>query len=198
MVASQINETNELSGSKSFFLDLVMGTTQENLSPIIDLDRKSIVAFANRIDNIDSSSSVYPTTDFVAPTEPDGDSTEAVYVTRKVTLKNPATALKVLHTAKICTEIQVMFKILRSDDESDFDELGFRFFNTNVGPDVVTNDSTTDDDHIEYEYSANDLEEFTAFAIKICMQSSNSSQPPRIKDLRGIALATMSEEYLKS
>ena len=83
-----------------------------------------------------------------------------------------------------------MFKILRSDDESDFDELGFRFFNTNGGPDVVTNDSTTDDDHIEYEYSANDLEEFTAFAIKIRMQSSNSSQPPRIKDLRAIALAT--------
>ena len=192
MVASQINETNELSGSKSFFLDLVMGTTQENLSPIIDLDRKSIVAFANRIDNIDGSSSVYPTTDFVAPTEPDGDSTEAVYVTRKVTLKNPATALKVLHTAVrfANAEIQVMFKILRSDDESDFDELGFRFFNTNGGPDVVTNDSTTDDDHIEYEYTANDLEEFTAFAIKIRMQSSNSSQPPRIKDLRAIALAT--------
>ena len=137
---------------------------------LVDLDRKSIVAFSNRIDNIDSSSSVYPTTDFVsAPTEPDGDSTETVYVTRKVTLKNPATALKVLHTAVrfANAEIQLMFKILRSDDESDFDELGFRFFNTNGGADVVTNDSTTDDDHIEYEYTEDDLEEFTAFAIKI-------------------------------
>ena len=144
---------------------------------------KSKSNFANRIDNIDSSSSVYPTTDFVAPTEPDGDSTEAVYVTRKVTLKNPATALKVLHTAVrfANAEIQVMFKILRSDDESDFDELGFRFFNTNGGPDVVTNDSTTDDDHIEYEYSANDLEEFTAFAIKIRMQSSNSAQHQELR-----------------
>ena len=112
-----------------------MGTTQENLSPVIDLDRKSIVAFSNRIDNIDSSSGVYPTTDFVSATEPDGDSTEAVYVTRKVTLKNPATALKVLHTAVrfANAEIQLMYKILRSDDESDFDELGFRFFNTNGG-----------------------------------------------------------------
>ena len=34
-----------------------------------------------------------------------------------------------------------MFKILRSDDESDFDELGFQFFNT-TGADVTcTNDS---------------------------------------------------------
>ena len=43
---------------------------------------------------------------------------------------------------------------------------------------------------IEYEYTKNDLDPFTAFAIKIRMQSSNSAQPPRIKDLRAIALAT--------
>ena len=83
-----------------------------------------------------------------------------------------------------------MFKILRSDDASDFDEVGFEFFNTTGGPDVITNDSTTNDDFIEYEYTANDLDEFTAFAIKIRMQSSNSAQPPRLKDLRAIALAT--------
>ena len=54
--------------------------------------------------------------------------------------------------------------------------------------DVTTNDSTTNDDFIEYEYTEDGLEEFTAFAIKIRMQSSNSAQPPRIKDLRAIAL----------
>ena len=68
LVASQINETNELAGSKSMFLDLNMTSTKENLSPVIDLDRKSVVAFTNRLDNIDSSSDVFPTTDFVAPT----------------------------------------------------------------------------------------------------------------------------------
>ena len=47
-----------LSGSKSFFLDMNLGTTVENLSPVIDLDRKSVVAFANRVENIDSSSDV--------------------------------------------------------------------------------------------------------------------------------------------
>ena len=192
LIASDINQTNELAGSKSFFLDMNLGTTVENLSPVIDLNRKSIVAFANRIDNIDSSSDVYPTSSYVAPFESEGDSGEAIYVTRKVTLKNPATALKVLHTAVrfANAEIQVMFKILRSDDASDFDELGFEFFNTTGGPDIITNDSTTNSDFIEYEYTKNDLDPFTAFAIKIRMQSSNSAQPPRIKDLRAIALAT--------
>ena len=42
----------------------------------------------------------------------------------------------------------------------------------------------------EYEYTQNDLEEFISFAIKIRMQGINSSEPPRIKDLRAIALAT--------
>ena len=39
MVASQINETNELSGTKSMFVDLELSTTNPNLSPVIDLDR---------------------------------------------------------------------------------------------------------------------------------------------------------------
>ena len=130
-----INQTNELAGSKSFFLDMNIGTTVENLSPVIDLDRKSVVAFANRVENIDSSSDVFPTSDYIAPFEPEGDSGEAIYVTRKVTLKNPATALKVLHTAVRFSnaEIQVMFKILRADDSADFDEVGFQFFNTTGG-----------------------------------------------------------------
>ena len=67
LVCSQINETNELAGSKSLFLDFNMTTTKENLSPVIDLDRKSVVAFANRLNNIDSSSDVFPTSTYVAP-----------------------------------------------------------------------------------------------------------------------------------
>ena len=83
-----------------------------------------------------------------------------------------------------------MFKILRSDDASDFDEIGYDFFNTNGGPDSVVNASLTQDDFKEYEYTVNDLDEFIAFSVKIIMQGTNSSEPPRIKDLRAIALAT--------
>jgi len=192
LVASQINETNELAGSKSMFLDFTMSTTKENLSPVIDLDRRSIVAFTNRLNNVDSSSSVFPTTDYISPEEPDGDSNEAVYCTKRVTLQNPATSIKVLHSAVRFSgaEIQIMYKILRSDDASDFDEIGWRYFNSTGGPDISVNESTTADDFIEYEYTQDSLEEFIAFAIKIRMQGINSSEPPRIKDLRAIALAT--------
>ena len=192
IVCSTVNETNELSGQKSLELIFTMTSNKENLSPIVDLDRKTIVAVANRLDNIDTSSDVYPSDEFVSATEPDGDSNEAVYVTRKAQLKTPATSLKVfLDAVKFDTAtIEVMYKVLRSDDASDFDEIGWTYFNVTGAPDTNVNASVDIDDFIEREYSANGLPEFIAFAIKIRMQGINCAEPPRIKDLRAIALAT--------
>ena len=192
LICSQVNETNELSGNKSFELIFTMNSDKENLSPIIDLDKKTIITIANRLDNVDTSADVYPSAEYVSPTEPDGDSTEAVYITRKAQLKTPATSLKVYIDAVRfdSAEIDVLYKVLRSDDASDFDEIGWTFFNTNGEPDLNVNASTDLDDFIEREYSASGLSEFIAFAIKIRMQGTNSSEVPRIKDLRAIALAT--------
>ena len=192
IICSQVNETNELSGNKSFELIFTMTSNKENLSPIVDLDRKTIVAVANRLDNVDTSSDVYPTAEFVSATEPDGDSNEAIYVTRKAQLKTPATSIKVfLDAVKFdSASIEVMFKVLRSDDASDFDEIGWTYFNDNGSPDTNVNASVDIDDFIEREYTASDLSEFIAFAIKIRMQGINCAEPPRIKDLRAIALAT--------
>ncbi len=195
MIASSINETNEIAGQKSFYLDVDLSTAVENLSPIVDLDRKSVVAFTNRLDNIDSASSLGATVlqgDYVNHEQPSGDSNEAIYITRRVSLDNPATGIKVILDMNrfASADVKLMFKILRSDDASDFDEIGYSFFNTNGGPDTVVNASLSSADFKEYEYTANNLDEFIAFSIKIVMQGTNSSEPPRIKDLRAIALAT--------
>ena len=200
MICSGINETNELSGLKSLFVDLNLKSTSSNVSPVIDLQRTSIFAIANRLDNIDSSADVFPTTDFVASTEPDGDSNTAIYLTKQVTLENPATALKVLFGAHrpSTSEIKVMYKILRTDDSSDFDDLGYRFFNTTGVDDNQTPASADENDFKEYVYTAgvtddglgDPLEEFISFQIKIIMQGTNCAEPPRIKELRALALVT--------
>ena len=114
-------------------------------------------------------------------------------MTRKVALENPDPTGKLKLFLDInrfaSADVKVMFKILRSDDASDFDEIGYNFFNTNgVTDQLLTH--LTDDDFKEYEYTANDLDEFIAFSIKIVMQGTNSAEPPRIKDLRAIALTT--------
>ena len=66
----------------SLILDL--STTKNNLSPVIDTDRLSVIAVGNRMNNVDTSSDVYPTTDFVASTEPQGDQNAFIYITKRV------------------------------------------------------------------------------------------------------------------
>jgi len=180
--------------------DLTLTTDRPNLSPVIDLKRTSWVSVANRINNIDSASDLASNLTFVASTEPEGDNNAAIYVTKKVILANPATAIKVLLTAHrpATSEIKVLFKTLGSQDSVDFDDLDYQFFNTDGSADSFVNPSLDRDDFQEYVFSAgvtddgigDSLDEFISFSIKIVMQGTNMSQPPRIKDLRAIALAT--------
>ena len=199
MVCSDINQTNELAGVASLFFDLTFNTVTDNLSPVLDIDRMSVITTANIIDEINSSSDVYPTTDFVASTRPEGDNNSAIYITKKVALQNPATALKVLFDAMrpATTEIKVMHKILPSASSDDFDDLGYVFFNDTGSSDNPVSISLTDGDFQEYEFTAgvkddgftNDpLPEFIQFAIKIVLQGTNAAQVPKLKSLRVIAL----------
>jgi len=200
IVASSVNETNELSAAKSLFIPITLNTTKSNISPVIDLNRKSLIAVGNVINNVDSSSDVYPTTDFNASTEPEGDQNAFIYITKRVALENPATALKVFFAANkhSSSEIKLLFKILRSDSSDDFNDLGYEFFNTTGTTDIVTPSSLDRDDLQQYVYTAGvtddgigtPLPEFIQFAIKIVGQGTNAAQPPRIRDLRVIALAT--------
>ena len=167
---------------------------------MLDLQKASAILIANDINSIDSSSDVYPTTDYVDSIESSGDQNAAIYITKKVALENPATSLRVNFAANklASADIKVLFKILRSDDSFDFDELGYEYFNSDGSPDATVNSSLSTSDFQEYKYSAGvkddgvgvSLGEFSQFAIKIVMQSTNAAQPPRIRDLRILALAT--------
>ncbi len=189
VVASPINETRSMNSSKSFQLTMQMLSFNTNLSPIIDVETIGCLGIANRINNIDSSSDVPTGTTYVASTEPDGDNNAMVYVTRKVSLKTPATSLKVLsdNFRPANTELKVLYKILRNDDSTPFDDVGFEYFNTTGGPDTAI--ETDSKNFKEYEYTATELDEFSAFAIKIVGQGSNTSVVPIVSALRCMALA---------
>ena len=200
LIASPINETNEMGGAKSLDVNFHMTSSQENLSPVVDLSRVNFVAVANRLNNIDSESDVYPTSDYVAMTGKEGDQNAAIYMTKRVTLENPATALKVFFSGyrHSTSEIKVLYKILRTDDASNFDDLAWTFFNDTGDPDVSTPSSLTTNDLREYVYTAGvtddgigtALDSFIQFSIKVVLQGTNSATPPRVKDFRALALAT--------
>ena len=206
LIASGINETNEMAGAKSLSVPMTLSSELDALSPVIDTQRMSMYAVSNQINSIDSSSDVYPTSIYRAMTEPEGDNHSAIYLTKKINLETPATSLRVLLdiVRQSDTSVKVLFKILRVDDAADFDEMSFRFFNDDGtisgsgGPDVTTRPSEQRNEYIEHEYTAgvtddgigSPLEEFISFQIKIVMRSTNQALPPLLKNLRVLALAT--------
>ena len=206
MVASGINETNEMSGTKSLNIPITLSSEVDALSPVIDVQRLSMLAVANKVNVIDSSSDVYPTSIYAAMTEPEGDNHAAIYLTKKINLENSATSLRVILDAnrEDAASIKVLYKILRVDDAFDFDEIGYKFFNDDGtvagsgGPDVTVNPSIALYQFNEYEYTAGitddgigtSLGEFISFQIKIVLRTTNSARPPRVKQLRVLALAT--------
>jgi hypothetical protein len=164
-----------------------------------------MIAVANRLNEVTSSSDVYPTTDYVPSTSREGDHNAAIYITKQVTLANVAEGLKVIFAAHrpSTADIKVLYKILRIDESTDFDDLGYSYFNTTGTSDSTVAPSTTQSDFQEYQFTAGQtdaasgavgsgtsLDEFIAFQIKIVMTGTNCAEPPRIKQLRILALGT--------
>ena len=105
MIASQINETNEMSDSKSFVLVLGLSspTGVNNLSPVIDTKKMSVHLIQNRLNNPISGT----TPDFVEETTNTGGSAAAKYVTKPVILENVSTSLDIRLSANIRTTSSV-------------------------------------------------------------------------------------------
>ena len=205
LIASSINETNEMGGVKSLSVPITLSSDIETVSPVIDTQRMSVIAVANVVDKIDSSADVYPTTIYKPMTEPEGDNHSAIYMTKKVNLETPATSLRVLLdiSRESASDVKVMFKTLRVDDAFSFDEIDYRFFNDDGtlagsgGPDVEVRPAIRNE-FLEHEYTAgvtddgigNPLDEVISFQIKIVMRTTNQARPPRVRNLRALALAT--------
>jgi hypothetical protein len=190
IVASPINETNEMASVKSFTCTLQMQSPRGNLSPMIDISSLGALGIMNRLNNIDSSSDVPTGITYVDSTEPDGDNNAFVYCTRKASLATPGTAVKVMLDGfrPSGTDLKVLYKVLENDNSTPFDDIGWRYFNTDGSPDIaVGNDARN---FKEYNYTQEGLAEFSAFAIKIVGQSTNTSTVPLVSNLRAIALAT--------
>ena len=76
-----------------------------------------------------------------------------------------------------------------NDKEVSFDDLSWVPFNSTGREDTTVTPAEDNTTFKEYKYSTTGLNEFTAFQIKVVMKGTNSSYPPVIRDLRGIALA---------
>ena len=187
-VYSTINETNEMSSSKSLSFKLTFSTTTDkgHISPVIDTTRLSAHLIQNRMNNPVSGT----TPEFVAETA-SGGSVEAKYQTRPIILENESTALDIRITANVASTAQVKmyYKLSNADDARKMGDLAWRPFNDDGTPDTAVEPSENRFQFKEHKFSASGLTTFTAFQLKITMTGTSSCYPPIVKDLRGIALA---------
>ena len=187
MVASQINETYEMSGLKSLYVNVQMETTNTKLSPLIDLQRISAYTIQNRLNSPTSGN----TPDFVADTAPTGTSTAGVYLTRPIVIENNSTSLDIRLSANVrsSSQIRLYYRTSGGAETRKIEDINWLPFNSDGSEDTTIAPAEDDLTFREYKYSASDLNDFTSFQIKIVMKGSISSYPPICKDMRGIALA---------
>ena len=208
LVASKLNENQYLTNlpsNKSFTTILNLTTNDENISPMIRLTSGSETEFISHrlnrpigLENYDTDGRVNSLID---------DPHYAIYVSNTVSLNKPATSLKVLLSAFRTQSSD--FRVLYSLDRSDSSEIeqAFELFpgfknTTKTDNDgfIVTDESKNDgrpdtivtpsesNQFKEYQFTVDNLPEFTGFTIKIVISGTNQAQPPRIKDLRAIAV----------
>ena len=187
LVASDINQTNEMAGNKSLFVTCSLTTSNTKLSPVIDTQRISMIAVQNRLNSPTSIN--HP--NFKDDKQPSGSSTAAIYCTRPIVLDNPSTAIEIRLTSNVRADasVEVYYRATSSNEVRDIKDLNWIPFNGNGSEDIAVAPAESNNEFKEYKYSVKGTTEFTAMQIKIAMKGTNSAHAPRIKDLRGIALA---------
>ena len=81
--------------------------------------------------------------------------------------------------------IRDSYKVLKSDDTTAFENLTW----TEMTIDKGVSESKSYSDFRERTYEVAGLDGFIAFAVKLVMRGTRSTEPPFIKDFRTIALA---------
>jgi len=205
VVASQVNENLHLSGlprSKSFTTAVTLTTSDNNLSPIIYTDAAYTEFRNSRVNN--------PVTDYAGDNRVNSlffDPNAGVYVSNVVNLTQPATTLKLIIAAyrHSTADIRALYSLVRADSsevEQEF-ELFPGYDNTilsssgelqvtdplkNSGRSDVFVPASLENQFLEYEFTANNLDLFTGYRIKLIMAGTSQAHAPRIKDLRTIAV----------
>ena len=208
LVASPVNETARLSDlpkNRSTTLSMRFTTDDENLSPVVDTMNGSLIFGRSRLNK--------PVSDYANDERVKlivGDPHSGIYISNRVDLKTPATSIKVLISSdrKTSADFRTLYKLFRPDSEgieqsyelfpgfdnlTDTDGDGFGDLvidgSKNSGRADSKVPANTSGEFVDYQFTIDNLTEFTGFQIKIVFNGTNEAEAPKFKDLRVIALA---------
>ena len=207
IIASRVNETTSLPNlpdNKSFTMNLAFYGANVHVSPIVDLDRIGVILTSNRVNN--------PISNWITDNRVNtlrDDPNAFVYASKPVTLESGATGIKIHMEGHInlTSDIRAFYAI----SEGPNDELIYQPFpgydnlltsgqvidpakNSGLPDKVLPKTDViayTSNQVVwkDYEFTIDNLPTFRYFSIKLVGTGTNQAQPPRVKNLRVIALA---------
>ena len=210
VIASKVNEDlavgqlSQLPGKKSLNLRVFLNTVDRRVSPVIDTDRVSAILISNRVNDVIDDYTIDRRVNVIGT-----DPTAFQYISKEMSLQTPSTSIKIIldaHINKFC-DIRAFYSI---SDSPNFNPIftpfpGYRnidsrgeiisFENNDGSPDrrISETSSLGFESSIlefkEYSFTSGTLPTFNNFRIKLSLSSTNHVYPPRVKNLRVIALA---------
>jgi hypothetical protein len=136
--------------------------------------------------------------EFVSELTSKNSSSIAKYITKEVSISNPATAIDIhltLNTRDL-SDIEVLYKFKKASSNENFEDIDWEYFNGTGQPDSLeiatpeNNISSIIEKQESYQditYSVADLPEFSSFAVKIVMKGNDPAYVPKIQDIRAVA-----------
>ena len=176
----------------SYVAKASLTSDNDQISPIIDTKRNSVITVENRVNNLSTNEAAAA-----------GGDALARYITKRVNLKDgfDATDLSVYLTCnrQAGTSVKVYYKVLSQFDPDTFDNKIWTLMNETSNSNSVSR-SEENDEYLELEFNpsgttasyqvgAVTYANFKIFAVKIVMTSASTTKVPLIRDLRVIALA---------
>jgi hypothetical protein len=136
--------------------------------------------------------------DYVPENSSTNTSSVAKYVTKEIYINNPATSINVYLTANVkdISDVEVLYKVKTASLQQNFEDLNWEYFNGNGSPDLdiiatpensISGQFEKQSSYQELRYTIDNLPEFSSFAVKIVMKTSDPAYVPKIQDMRAVA-----------
>ena len=176
LIANADNESLQ-GNNKGYALRCAFSTTSTNVSPILDLNRSSVVTVQNRINNGSASE-----------TAATGGNNFARYITKTVELADDADVITVFMDVNrpAAANVDLYFRVLTSGAQADMNDTAFTLATPTAS--IGINDNPSIFEEVQYDIDPLGANvSFGSMQFKIVLRSTNTSTVPTIKDFRAIA-----------
>ena len=188
----KLDQKRSIRNSNDILLDATLTPTTQDVAPMIDISQSSIIGVSNYIDS-DGSESIE-----TASSSGGQVGCKTRYITRRVSLLNSNSgtdpnAFQVILDKAGSGTVDVYMKGAAKGESLPFDEQPYIKLEL-MTPEVDTDLEENDFKQLQYEANANDISDrfgtdgFNVFSVKVCMTTTDSTNPPLVKDLRAVAL----------